>query len=1008
MTDNPDLTNTPESSVDPNSIEGIFISALNREAGDEREAFLQQTCTDPAQQARVRVLLMAYDDSGAFLQQPAAQLNPLDSFSQYMTPSDKPDVIGQLGDYEILETIGRGGMGVVFRALDTKLNRIVAIKALAPELSSNPNSRRRFLREAQAVASVMHPHIVGIHAVNDDKLPYFVMECIVGQSLQQKLDKCGAFGLKEVLRIGQQLAEGIGAAHRQGIVHRDIKPANILLENGVERVRITDFGLARARDDESITMTGEVSGTPMYMSPEQAKGETIDHRSDLFSLGAVLFAMCTGHSPFRGSNMAAVVKNVCDTNPRPVSEFNSEFPEWLDQLICQLLDKNPEGRPSDAESVAEALRLGLAGEAPTISTVRPVAQASGVATAASAASAAGISPASTSDISDNEMTLEAAVKRQATQMKCLAIVSVIVSLGMLALGRGESVLKINTVSIWALLGSVVFVNFLLWFAMHLTGFHKGGKSWWSGFVASFISLLALPSFILSFPIGIATLALLQRSGVKDAFRLAGEGDMSAMQQIVPRPRASWLVKFLGAAMTFVTCLRIYAPDDKASLTTIGTAVYMTLLIGLLALVVFQLLSQFSLRDQARSLLRRPALAFGLLAAMTAVLAYPFIPKTNSAATVRSSGALSYNSIPGNSPIAQPLIDTLNEAEMTAVLSIAPHGGLILNIEKGLVVELHKDGLVWRFSPGRMIGPRGARAAYEFRESMMTYADYPAANDEDVDFTVGGGMGYGSPMDEEFGMGGGDADYGGDAYGSSSGFGSMPVATVRPATNSVHELPVGEYEIFVFDKLVGWGRDVALHKRRFEVRGVGKIGTIINNIVGTESGGNELPKPYRSAYAAGTVKVTVGKIENHHVERDFAKLGSIQPNWESPELFRFQWGQKQWTLDKAQAQCVQLLLNSRAVSTSRFLGEASMLAEVETEAETLQEVFNDGQHPAFDAGLFVKQVRDGVISYSLKELPPLKTDPSEADVQTTVEPLNSTIDTEEDDDDAEEATAKEEP
>lgn len=140
-------------------------------------------------------------------------------------------------------------MGIVFRAIDTKLNRVVAIKSLLPEFARNPQAKRRFLREAQAAAAVSHDHIVTIHAVEDgaahaDNVPFLVMECIVGQSLQQKIDKTGALALREILRIGMQIASGLAAAHRQGLVHRDIKPANILLENGIERVKITDFGLA--------------------------------------------------------------------------------------------------------------------------------------------------------------------------------------------------------------------------------------------------------------------------------------------------------------------------------------------------------------------------------------------------------------------------------------------------------------------------------------------------------------------------------------------------------------------------------------------------------------------------------------------------------------------------------------------------------------------------------------------------------------------------------------------
>src|SRR6202453_894958 len=162
------------------------------------------------------------------------------------------------------------------------------------------------------------------------------MEMIDGISLQDKLDKKGPLSLKEILRIGLQTAEGLVAAHKQGLVHRDIKPANVLLENGVERVKITDFGLARAVDDASVTQSGTVAGTPQYMSPEQAEGLAVDHRSDLFSLGTVLYAMCTGRPPFRANGTLAVLKRVIEAAPRPIREINSEVPEWLCSIIAKL------------------------------------------------------------------------------------------------------------------------------------------------------------------------------------------------------------------------------------------------------------------------------------------------------------------------------------------------------------------------------------------------------------------------------------------------------------------------------------------------------------------------------------------------------------------------------------------------------------------------------------------------------------------------------------------------
>ncbi|MBI3465877.1 MAG: serine/threonine protein kinase, partial [Planctomycetes bacterium] len=243
---------------------------------------------------------------------------------------------------------------------DTSLNRVVAIKVLAPELSGNPTACKRFLREARAAAAIVHQHVVTIHAVDEDRLPYLVMEYVDGQSLQEKIDREGHLELKEVLRIGQQMASGLAAAHAHGLIHRDVKPANILLENGVERVRITDFGLARAVDDAGISRAGEVAGTPQYMSPEQAQDLAMDARSDLFSLGSVLYAMCTGRPPFRAESTIAAIRRVCDDTPRPIREINPEVPNWLVELIDRLLRKNRDERIQTAAEVADLLGWHLA------------------------------------------------------------------------------------------------------------------------------------------------------------------------------------------------------------------------------------------------------------------------------------------------------------------------------------------------------------------------------------------------------------------------------------------------------------------------------------------------------------------------------------------------------------------------------------------------------------------------------------------------------------------------
>ncbi|MFK7822309.1 MAG: serine/threonine-protein kinase [Planctomycetaceae bacterium] len=359
-----EATKTP----DPQSIEGLFLATLGKSTPEERDAFLEEACgEDTDRRMRIVALLRAYEDAGSFLERPVSGVHATQSLDlSFLEPSDDPGLLGKLGQYEVYELIGRGGMGIVFRARDPKLNRIVAIKVLAPELAAHGNARHRFLREAQAAAAISHPHVVTIHAVEDQsesenrKLPFLVMECIVGQTLQQKIDKQGQLRLTEIVRISQQIAEGLAAAHKQGLIHRDIKPANILLENGVERVKITDFGLARAVDDATITRTGEVSGTPQYMSPEQAGGEHVDHCSDLFSLGSVMYAMCTGRSPFRATSLAAAIKRVCQDDPRPINEINPDLPAWLLELITQLLQKDSSQRPQSSAEVATFLEQHLA------------------------------------------------------------------------------------------------------------------------------------------------------------------------------------------------------------------------------------------------------------------------------------------------------------------------------------------------------------------------------------------------------------------------------------------------------------------------------------------------------------------------------------------------------------------------------------------------------------------------------------------------------------------------
>jgi len=297
---------------------------------------------------------------------------PADDPLGFLTPSDNPGSLGRVGPYEVSGLLGRGGNGVVLKAFDGRLNRFVAVKVVAAGLAGSAAARARFAREARAAAAVVHEHVVAVHAVDEAAgRPYLVMEYVAGRSLQDRLDRDGPLALREILRVGMQTAAGLAAAHAQGLVHRDIKPANILLENGVERVKITDFGLARAVADASLTQSGVITGTPNYMAPEQAKGEAVDHRADLFSLGSTVYAMCTGRPPFRAETPLAVLRRVADDTPPPVREANPDLPAWVDAVLARLLAKDPAARIQTAAEVADLFERCLAHVQQPLTTALP-------------------------------------------------------------------------------------------------------------------------------------------------------------------------------------------------------------------------------------------------------------------------------------------------------------------------------------------------------------------------------------------------------------------------------------------------------------------------------------------------------------------------------------------------------------------------------------------------------------------------------------------------------------
>lgn len=280
----------------------------------------------------------------------------------FLDPAEEPEYLGQIDRFKIVELVGKGGMGMVFRAFDSCLQRTVAVKVLDPQFATNEQAQTRFCREARAAAAITHENVVTIHHVEHIEpkdLSYLVMQFVKGQSLQELLDQKGALSVREAVRIAAATASGLAAAHANGLIHRDIKPGNILIEQGTGRVLLTDFGLARLNEDVKITQTGFVAGTPLYMSPEQAKAEPLTTSSDLFSLGGVLYAMLSGNPPFQGSSAFVVLRNVTDSRHRSLHDTNPNVASAIADIVDRLLEKNPKNRYASANEVAELLTVEL-------------------------------------------------------------------------------------------------------------------------------------------------------------------------------------------------------------------------------------------------------------------------------------------------------------------------------------------------------------------------------------------------------------------------------------------------------------------------------------------------------------------------------------------------------------------------------------------------------------------------------------------------------------------------
>lgn len=356
------------SSYDVANLEDLLLDRLPMEQTKKLEMHLEHCAFCQSQMDRLTATADDWDDLQSALLKPrkgpdnsSLSLSAIQSIRALLSPTDDPQMLGRLGHYEVSGIVGIGGMGVVCKGRDPALDRTVAIKVLLPHLAANRLARIRFLREARSAASIVHENVMPIFGIEDrGAVPFLVMPFSRGQTLQRRIDTEGPLSVQQVVRVGIQVARALAAAHAQGLIHRDVKPANIMLDEGTDRVLLADFGLARAIDDLSVTRSGMVAGTPLYMSPEQIQGETLSQKSDLFSLGSVMYAMCTGQTPFHADTSYGVMRQITDREPKDIQEINSEIPAWLCNIVRRLMAKSPADRFAAAERVAQLLEECLA------------------------------------------------------------------------------------------------------------------------------------------------------------------------------------------------------------------------------------------------------------------------------------------------------------------------------------------------------------------------------------------------------------------------------------------------------------------------------------------------------------------------------------------------------------------------------------------------------------------------------------------------------------------------
>ena len=339
-------------------IQNLFHAALER-SPEDRPAFLDQTCQgDPALRAAVERYLAADDEEFSLLDEPIAHVKDLDAMTR------PPPVLEgrQVESYRIVRLLGQGGMGMVYLAHDDKLDRHVALKFLSPHLSASEEAKARFITEARAAAAIDHPHIATVHEIGEtgENQLFIAMAYYEGETLKQKIAR-GPLPVEEALYMAIQVADGLAAAHRKGVVHRDIKPSNLLVTNEGE-VKIVDFGLAKVAGAD-LTGMGLRMGTVPYMSPEQAKGEAVDHQTDLWSLGVVLYEMLTGERPFRGDYEQALIYSILNESPEPLGQYLTGAHAALQAVLDRLLDKDTRTRYQQATDLITDLKQVASGGA---------------------------------------------------------------------------------------------------------------------------------------------------------------------------------------------------------------------------------------------------------------------------------------------------------------------------------------------------------------------------------------------------------------------------------------------------------------------------------------------------------------------------------------------------------------------------------------------------------------------------------------------------------------------